>query len=98
MSETEVQYELPQRSIDKANEMLPDYMVGGLVRYFNNRIPPGSFLTAILSNDLFEAASCADDNNRQYLFQYCMWLYNYAPGRPGGGWGSPEAVKGWLKG
>ena len=88
-------YQLPQRSIDKAKEMLPDYMVGGLVRYFNNRIPPGSFLTAVLSNDLMEAASCADDNNRQYLFQYCMLLYNNAPGRPNG-WGSPEAVATWL--
>ena len=98
MSETETKYELPQRSIDIANEMLPDYMVGGLVRYFNNRIPPGSFLTAILSNDLYEAAARADNTNQMYLSQYVMWLHNYAPGRHSGSWGSPEAVKEWLRG
>lgn len=89
-------YELPERAIMKAKEMLPDYMVGPLIRYFNLHLPPGSFLGAVLANDLVEAVSCADDVNKRYLPEYIMWLYNYAPGRPNG-WGSPEAVAAWLE-
>ena len=88
-------YELPQRSIDKAKEMLPDYMVGGVVRYFNNHIQPGGFLTSVFSNNLMEAVANADQTNQRYLAEYVKWLYNYAPGRPSG-WGSPEAVAEWL--
>jgi len=88
-------YQLPQHSIDKAYELLPDYMVGAVIRYFNNHLPPGDFLTAVFSNDLMEAVGRADDINKRYLPEYIMWLYNYAPGRPNG-WGSPEAVKAWL--
>jgi len=90
-----MKYELPHRSIEKAKELLPDYMVGALVRYFNCHIPPGDFLTAVLSNDLAEAVNRADEVNRHALGDYIIWLYNYAPGRPNG-WGSPQAVQDWI--
>ena len=86
---------LDERALTKAKEMLPDYMVGGLVRYFNNHLPPGGFLRAVLAGDLFEALAHADDTNKNCLHAYAMWLHNYVPGRPQG-WGSYEAIDQWL--
>ena len=77
---------------------IPDYMQGGLIRYFNNRLQPGHFLTAVLSNDLMEAFARADEVNTACMESYLMWLYNDVPGRAFGAWGSPKAVKEWLKG
>jgi hypothetical protein len=73
---------------------IPGYMQGGLVRYYENGIPPGSFLTAVLKNDLMEAFNAADSNNQKAMRSYVMWLYNAAPM---GSFGSPEAVTRWYK-
>jgi hypothetical protein len=66
----------------------------GLARYFVHRIEPGSFLTAVLSNDLREACACADDENAYLLFDIVFWLYNHAPRLA---WGSPARVEDWLR-
>ena len=90
---------LDQRQIDKMTECgIPDYMHGGLIRYFDSHIQPGHFLTAVLSNDLMEAFSRADLTNRDAMHGYTMWLYNYAPGRASGAWGSAKAVEEWING
>lgn len=95
---TDLTYQLNEQQIEKMTEYgIPEYMQGGLIRYFNNRIPPGHFLTAVLENNRMVAFSRADETNREAMHSYCMWLYNQAPGRPHG-WGSPEAVHEWLMG
>jgi hypothetical protein len=71
----------------------PDGTQGCLQRYLENHVPCGSFLTAVLSNDLKEACSTADDFNRHELYNTVYWLYNNAPASC---WGSPENVKAWL--
>ena len=87
---------LTQKNIDAmTTHGIPERMQGGLIRYFNNRIQPGHFLEAVLSNDLMEAFSRADKENAACMKSYIMWLYNEPPGRPNG-WGSPEAVSEWL--
>jgi hypothetical protein len=77
---------------------IPEYMHGGLIRYFENRLPPGDFLQAVLSNDLFEAFARADEINTYAMKAYVVWLVNQVPGRGSGIWGSREAVKNWLEG
>lgn len=72
---------------------IPDYMHKGLVDYIQNGHPPGGFLIAILTNDLKNAATAADGNNRRLLYDYVSFLYNYAPAPC---WGSPAAVKDWV--
>lgn len=72
---------------------LPAYMQAGMRRYIENGIPPGSFLTAVLSNDLMEAFRRADDVNRLAMLDYAMFLHNEAPC---GCFGSPEHVKDWI--
>ncbi len=73
---------------------IPQNTKEGLDRYVNDRIPTGSFLYAVLTNDLFEATGRADNNNKGALFQICQYIYNELPS---GCWGSPEIVKEWLR-
>lgn len=68
-------------------------LAGAMKRYIENGIPPGHFLTAILSNDLKEACARADDDHRYRLFDIVGWLYNEAPASC---WGSPEKFEAWL--
>lgn len=72
---------------------LPHAQVETLERYVDRGIPPGSFVLAVLENDLRTACERADLQNRHCLWGYVAWLYNYAPA---GCWGSPEAVAFWL--
>lgn len=69
-------------------------MAGGLELYFMQGIEPGSFLTAVLENNLREACGRADDTNRHLLFEHVSWLYNEAPGMS---LGSPEKVRRWIE-
>jgi len=72
---------------------LPDYMAGGVSRYLLHYIEPGSFLTAVLANDLREAVACADSTNAYLLGQWVKFFYNEVPANC---WGSPELVRAWL--
>ena len=72
---------------------ISEHMMAALLRYINNGIRPGSFLTAVLENDLSNAVACADDNNLPNLLAFVGYLYNEAPGLC---WGSPATVKAWI--
>lgn len=76
-------------------DLLPEHIRGGMERYIEGRIPPGDFLTAVLSNDLMQAVGRADRINRQKLADIIYFLYTEAPAMC---WGSPERVKRWLEG
>jgi len=72
---------------------IPERMMGGLTRYVQDRILPGDFLAAVISNDLARAVGCADEENLKNLPAYVAWLYNKAPMNC---WGSREAMGAWL--
>jgi hypothetical protein len=69
-------------------------MTDGLKRYVERGVLPGHFLTALLSNDLFEAFSRADDNNTAAMRDWASFLYNEMPR---GSWGSRDNVQAWCK-
>jgi hypothetical protein len=73
---------------------VPEHMRAGMARYVVLGVLPGSFLRAVLSNDLIEAGRMADDENRRCLFEYVMFFINYAPSDC---YGSPEAMRAWAK-
>lgn len=75
-------------------DLIPSHTQGAIERYILNGIPPGSFLTAVLSNDLKEAVARADAENQRNLVNWVKFLYNHVPGRA---WGSPAAVKAWYE-
>lgn len=69
-----------------------DYMADGLAMYLEVGIAPGSFMTAVLCNDLKGAVARADDTNRRFIYEWVYWLYNYAPT---GSWGGPDEFQNW---
>lgn len=75
-------------------DRLPAGLQSAMQLYIERAIPPGGFLTAVLSNDLRGACARADDINRHELFAIVSWLYNNAPTPC---WGSPERVEKWLQ-
>jgi hypothetical protein len=68
-------------------------LLGAIERYVNQGILPGSFLEAVLCNDLKQACACADTDNRRQLFEIVQYLYWEVPSLC---WGSPERVAAWL--
>jgi hypothetical protein len=73
---------------------LPEHMRDSVLNYVRHGIPPGHFLTAVLSNDLFEAVDRADDINIRVLADYVRVFYNDCPSAC---WGSPNNVKAWIE-
>lgn len=72
---------------------VPEHLRDGLVLYLVHQIQPGSFMLAVLSNDLKEAFSRADETSRAGMFELVKFLYNHAPFSA---WGSPDRVQDWL--
>lgn len=73
--------------------MISQNTQAALDRYVNHRIAPGSFLTAVLAGDLFDAVSRADSESLVALPDIVKFIYNKLPGHA---WGSREQVAEWL--
>ena len=72
--------------------MLPGHMQQSVIDYIERGYQSGSFLTALLSNDLRETFARADDINARAVREYVQYLYWYAPS---GCWGSIGNVQAW---
>ena len=73
---------------------LPEGLKIGLDLYLNHGIRPGSFLNAVLCNDLKGALGSADENNRKLIFEIVQYFHNFIPSLA---WGSSENVDAWIK-
>tara|TARA_R110000868_G_scaffold5782_1_gene33953 strand:- start:25894 stop:26148 length:255 start_codon:yes stop_codon:yes gene_type:complete len=73
-------------------DAIPDHMMAAIIRYLDNGIKPGDFLTAIIENNLKGAVSHADDTNIGLIPTYVKYFYNHAPMAC---WGSQENRKAW---
>lgn len=73
---------IPQRTLDSIH------------RYVEHGIEPGSFVTAVLENNLVEAVGRADLENSAALADIVRYVYNEIPGQA---WGNPNKVRAWLK-
>ncbi|KKN45148.1 hypothetical protein LCGC14_0686010 [marine sediment metagenome] len=71
---------------------LPQHIQGAMDRWVEQAIPPGGFLTAVLSNNLRGAFGCADHINLQHMQEIVMYCYWEIPGNC---WGSRESVAAW---
>lgn len=75
--------------------LLPEHMRGGVERYIERGLPHmGSFLRAVMENNLTEAFGRADDANTAAMKNWAIFVYSYAPA---GCHGSPERVKDWIE-
>lgn len=69
------------------------HMEGGIRRYFEHGIPPGHFITALLSNDLSMAVRFADEENAAAIAKWVVFIHCQLPS---GCHGSPEHVRDWI--
>lgn len=75
-------------------QRIPERMHGGIMRYVEQGIEPGDFLSAVICNNLRGAVGCADDENIRLLPVYVAYFYNETPS---GCWGSPARFYSWMK-
>ena len=75
-------------------EMLPPHMHDGVALWITRGIEPGSFLHAVICNNLGDAVARADDINGKCLREWVMFFYNYAPSLC---WGSPSLAREWCE-
>lgn len=67
--------------------------IDAINNYVEKGWEPGSFVRAVLENDLMGAFGKADSYNRATLFEITSYIYNDVPGNCHG---SPEIVDAWL--
>jgi len=79
--------------IDDTLYYIPSRMMSGIQRYVKKHTPPGSFLQAVIQNNLRKAVARADKENLANLPAFISYFYNEAPPSC---WGSPEAYELWL--
>lgn len=72
---------------------IPPHLHDGLLRYVFDRIRTGSFLQAVLENDLVGASRRADPTSGYAATAIATWLDTYAPD---GSWGSRANVEAWI--
>lgn len=82
--------ELPPFENDRLDDLRP-----GLQRWVSDSIEPGSFLRAVLKNDLIGACEMADDYNQRHLFDIVLYCYRHLPP---GSWGSQNDYFAWRDG
>jgi len=73
--------------------MIKQSTLDALNRYVVGHVPTGDFLRAVLSNNLVDSFSHADDENLTAMQEIVKHIYFELPSRC---WGSPEKVEAWL--
>lgn len=74
-------------------DRIPATTIETLERWVSHGYEPGSFVTAVLKNDLYGACRNADQENAAALYEIVCWLVNKAPM---GCWGSAANVSEWA--
>ena len=82
------------RPLDFSGYNIPGHTQDALRRYIEQRIFPGGFLTAVLSNNLFEAVGQADSDNIKAIPDIVKFIYNRVPADA---WGSREKMEAWTR-
>jgi hypothetical protein len=72
---------------------VPEHLHEGLVGYLVHGIKPGSFLAAVLENNLMIAVTSADEQSMAGLRAIVRFLLHSAPD---GAWGSRATVNAWI--
>ena len=73
---------------------IPERMMSGIRLYVERGLQPGSFLSAVIQNNLSETVGRADTENLKNIPAFIAYFYNECPGTC---WGSPEKMKSWME-
>ncbi len=71
-----------------------DRHAGALTRYLFDQIPPGHFMTAVLSNDLKETFGRGDAGSIANLRSILTFLHSHFPANV---WGTEDRVDSYLR-
>jgi|TARA_Y100000310_G_scaffold219808_1_gene221234 hypothetical protein len=93
MTSLETRYDRIFSPEDDLAAVVPIHTLDALERYIRDRLPPGGFLTAVLSNDLVGAFGAADSTNVEAMKEIIVFIYNRIPSSS---WGSKEKVNAWI--
>jgi len=73
---------------------IPELTMSGITNFIHKGIMPGSFLGAVLENNLKQTYGNADENNLVAIPSIVQYLYNSCPGIA---WGSAREVREWIE-
>lgn len=82
------------REEDFATYDVPGHTQGSIMRYVNDGLHPGGFLTAVIVGDLYGAVSRADEWNQQSLVGIAKFMLNVMPAAS---IGSAENMERWIQ-
>ena len=77
---------------DKIYDELPEHLRSGIYLYIEKKVKPGSFLCAVISNDLFDAVGHFSGDLYE-LKKIIFWFVWKAPSQS---WGSKDKMDQWL--
>ena len=72
---------------------VPEHMHDGIQLWIDHGIGPGSFLWAVICNDLRGAIGKADHVNKSHIANFVQFFYSHAPSPC---WGSEEKATAWA--
>lgn len=72
--------------------MIPEYTKQAIDRFVSHGTPAGSFVMAVLENNLSQAFARADDNNAANMMDIVRYVFNEIPSPA---WGSVDKVNRW---
>ena len=84
---------MPSLRFEGMYAAIPAHTQGALLRYVDDKLFPGGFLTAVLCNNLFGAVGQADNQNLEALPLIVKFVYNEMPGNC---WGSKQKMEDYL--
>ena len=73
---------------------ISDEMGKHITAYVNDGVPQGSFLTALICNDLKGVFAYADDENYENLPAFIMYFHWVVPANI---WGNKDKMQAWIK-
>ena len=85
----------PTLSDSRKYDRAPASVVASIDRFVEHRIAPGSFVRAVLSNDLAGAFGTADESSLRGLRDIMLYIHWEVPARCHG---SESKVQKWLQG
>ena len=76
------------------NNLFHEGVKSGLENYLFHGIPPGRYMTCLLSNDLYGMVGSADHWNRKLVLEQAQWV---VLNLPWASYGTPEIMEDWMK-
>lgn len=73
---------------------VPKHIRAGIVNYIESGVPPDSFLSSLIKNNLNDTCANADYINAAHIHSIVAWFVNYAPPAC---WGHDKAEEWWLE-